>query len=144
MAKTAERYSPSILSKTKRIKPRYVNSRCDDPGKFRQRVVLPDGKNTEKDLTFVTRESFASKQVACQHSALLAIKHLTPSLPLERTLPQPYASVWKGLASANSKISASSKYVSKRDFKVVQIGRATEKNKKTANRYNSDIFHVRM
>ncbi|CAM9510077.1 unnamed protein product, partial [Heterosigma akashiwo] len=66
----------------------------------RQRVVVPDGKNKAKDLSFATEQCFDSIAQAKEHSALLALHHLQPTLPLERKLPDPYKDIWLETAAA--------------------------------------------
>ena len=48
-------------------------------------------KNKEKDIVMAPSEGRESQAEADQYAALLMLYHLTPSLPLHRKLPDPYA-----------------------------------------------------
>jgi len=63
---------------------------------YKYRVILPDPKkNAEKDLFFVPAHGVANPEQAKEEAALLALLHLTPDLPHERKLPEPYKTTWK-------------------------------------------------
>lgn len=59
-------------------------------GLFRFRIVLPDRKNSAKDMAFCPTESFHTAAQGREHAALLALLKLQEDQPLERKLPEPY------------------------------------------------------
>ena len=62
---------------------------------YKYRIIVPDAKgDAKKDLFFVPQVGVANEEQARQEAALLALLHLTPTLPHERTLPEPYKSTW--------------------------------------------------
>ena len=61
---------------------------------YKYRVILPDPKDAKKDLFFVPPAPVANEEQAKEEAALLALLHITPSLPHERTLPEPYRTTW--------------------------------------------------
>jgi hypothetical protein len=64
-------------------------------GSVRSCLTLPDPKQPDKlSLKFLTDQGFATAQEAEHASALLALLHLSPGLPLERVLPEPFRSMW--------------------------------------------------
>lgn len=64
------------------------------PGMFKSLVVLPDGKNKEKDFRVTSNEEFKSKSEAENASALLALFKLDGTRQYERKLPEPYRNAW--------------------------------------------------
>lgn len=68
-------------------------------GRVRVRCVLPDDKNTAKDLTFCPAQDFATLDEAKHCAALLALHHVEPLRPFERKLPDPYRELWLALAT---------------------------------------------
>lgn len=56
----------------------------------RMEVVLPDPKNSAKDLHYCPTESFPTVTQAKEFAALLALMDLQGTLPLEMKLPEPY------------------------------------------------------
>ena len=82
----------------RRPRPKYSKLRNrpgDPPGQIRFRVILQDQKKpgTDKDLLFLPSQGFKSAEEAKHAIALLALKSLAPLQPLERKLPEPYASM---------------------------------------------------
>lgn len=59
-------------------------------GLFRFRIVVPDRKNSAKDMAFCPTESFHTAAQGREHAALLALLKLQEDQPLERKLPEPY------------------------------------------------------
>lgn len=57
---------------------------------FRSQIVIPDRKNSAKDLHFLPTVSFSTAAQAKEHAALLALLKLQEDQPLERKLPEPY------------------------------------------------------
>ena len=89
---------PSVLlqeycQKQKRTLPKFKEL-MGHGNKFKCRCILPDAKNREKDLIFVPAEPVSNEEQAREEAALLALLELTPSLPHERKLPEPYKTTW--------------------------------------------------
>ena len=63
-------------------------------------MQLEDPKNSKYDLTFCPIQSFESDSVAKDFAALLALFHFQKNLPLERKLPEPYATTWLQMITA--------------------------------------------
>jgi len=80
-------------SKKKFLKPKF-KALEDKPGKYKYRVILPDPKDSKKDLFFVPPSTVANEEQAKEEAALLALLHVTPELPHERKLPEPYKTTW--------------------------------------------------
>jgi ATP-dependent RNA helicase DHX57 len=81
--------------KQKRPQPKFKEL-LDDTAKaeFKTRVILNDPKNPDKDLFFTPKESVNNEEQALEEAALLALLNLTPTLPHERKLPEPYRTTW--------------------------------------------------
>ncbi|KAE9074349.1 DExH-box ATP-dependent RNA helicase [Phytophthora fragariae] len=97
----------------------YPRAKSRDDTKFRVRCVLPDAKDSSKDLSFCPEQEFDSQDEAKHCAALLALKHVEPLRPHERKLPDPYRDLWLALGSESSK--------------NVGSGSGGSKNKKTKN-----------
>ena len=82
-----------VCQRLKRKPPKYKNIETKD-GSFKYRVVIPDAKDPEKDLMFVPAHAVQNEEQANEEAALLALLHLTPNLPHERKLPDPYKTTW--------------------------------------------------
>ncbi|RYH29845.1 DEAD/DEAH box helicase [archaeon] len=82
--------------------PKTAADRGLDEETFRVRVILEDAKNAKNNLSFCPVQAFSSELIAKDYAALLALFHLQRTIPLERTLPQPYSTVWLQLVSGNS------------------------------------------
>lgn len=84
--------------KQKRPPPKFkelLDDRRSKPNKFKCRVIVPDPKtNRDKDLLFVPAKPVPNEEQAKEEAALLALLHLTPKLPHERKLPEPYKTTW--------------------------------------------------
>ena len=81
--------------KQKRPQPKFKEVLNDHTkSKFKTRVILNDPKNPDKDLFFVPKDSVNNEEQAQEEAALLALLQLTPSLPHERKLPEPYKTTW--------------------------------------------------
>jgi hypothetical protein len=67
-------------------------------GKYKFRVIIQDAKaskrGTEHDMIFVPAEACGNEEQAREEAALLALLHLTPNIPHERKLPEPYKTTW--------------------------------------------------
>lgn len=86
----------------KRRNAYYARTRSRDEAKFRMRCVLPDAKDSSKDLSFCPEQEFDSQDEAKHCAALLALKHVEPLRPHERKLPDPYRDLWLALGSESS------------------------------------------
>jgi HrpA-like RNA helicase len=84
-------------------------SNCKSSDKYRYRVVLADGKNSDKDLLFAPQESVANEEQAKEEAALLALLSVTPNLPHERKLPEPYKATWLHAVAALKDAAAKTK-----------------------------------
>ena len=84
-----------VCQRQKRPRPKY-KSLDHGVGKdlFKYRVIVPDGKDPKKDLFFVPAQAVPNEEQAKEEGALLALLQLTPSLPHERKLPEPYRTTW--------------------------------------------------
>ncbi len=84
--------------KQKRPPPKFkelLDDKRSKPNKFKCRVIVPDPKtNRDKDLIFVPAKPVPNEEQAKEEAALLALLHLTPKLPHERKLPDPYKTTW--------------------------------------------------
>ena len=67
-------------------------------GHYKFRIIIQDAKaarrGTEHDLILVPAEACGNEEQAKEEAALLALLHLTPSIPHERKLPEPYKTTW--------------------------------------------------
>ena len=62
---------------------------------FKCRVICPDPKKKpDKDLIIIPAKPVQNEEQAKEEAALLALLHLTPKLPHERKLPEPYKTTW--------------------------------------------------
>jgi ATP-dependent RNA helicase DHX57 len=67
-------------------------------GDYKFRVIVQDAKparrGTDHDLIFVPAHACGNEEQAKEEAALLALLHMTPSIPHERKLPEPYKTTW--------------------------------------------------
>lgn len=66
---------------------------------FKFRIVIPNLKNREKDIVFVTKEEFPFEMWAKNMTAMVLLFHFEPLRPYEKMFPEPYGSTWKSLSS---------------------------------------------
>ena len=82
-----------ITKKEGRPQPKYKSI-----GQYKFRVIIQDAKaarrGTEHDMIFVPASACGNEEQAREEAALLALLHLTPNLPHERKLPEPYKTTW--------------------------------------------------
>ncbi|KAL3937815.1 MAG: hypothetical protein SGARI_001981, partial [Bacillariaceae sp.] len=72
--------------------------------KFKCRCIVPDPKrDQDKDLIIVPRSPVGNEEQAKEEAALLALLQLTPNLPHERKLPEPYKTTWLNTIEAQKK-----------------------------------------
>ena len=99
--KIHERLPSTLLSeycqREKRPGPKYLPA----PPGHRFRVFLEDTKNSKNDLNFLPVQKFESDKMARDYAALLALFHFQKTLPLERKLPEPFASTWLQLLATD-------------------------------------------
>lgn len=62
--------------------------------------MLPDDKNSAKDLKFCPTQDFETLDEAKHCAALLALHYVEPLRPLERKLPDPYRELWLAMTTA--------------------------------------------
>jgi len=85
--------------KQKRPPPKFKEL-LNDKTKFKCRVICPDSKtNRDKDLILIPAKAVQNEEQAQEEAALLALLHLTPKLPHERKLPEPYRTTWLSAVS---------------------------------------------
>lgn len=74
------------------------NAKYKSIGNCKYRVIVQDAKvsrrGTDHDLFFVPKAPAKSDDIAKEEAALLALLHLTPTIPHERKLPEPYKTTW--------------------------------------------------
>lgn len=97
-----------FCKREKRPEPIFAPVAVDDGkirGKqFKFRCTVPDSKkNSEKDLFFIPSNSCPNEEQAQEESALLALLKLTPTLPHERKLPEPYKTTWLHASAATTR-----------------------------------------
>ena len=94
----------------KRLQPIFTPLAVVNEGKssgkqFHYRCTVPDSKkNSEKDLIFIPLHSCPNEEQAQEESALLALLRLTPLLPHERRLPEPYKTTWLQASAATTSV----------------------------------------
>ncbi|KAL3921982.1 MAG: hypothetical protein SGILL_002453 [Bacillariaceae sp.] len=95
--------------KQKRPPPKFKELLNDkSAAKFKARVIVPDQKrDSDKDLIIVPKNAVENEEQAKEEAALLALLHLTPNLPHERKLPEPYKTTWLNTIDAQKKKSGS-------------------------------------
>jgi ATP-dependent RNA helicase DHX57 len=81
--------------KQKRPPPKFKELSMGAGGTFKCRCIVPDPKrDSDKDLIIVPRHAVENEEQAKEEAALLALLQLTPNLPHERKLPEPYKTTW--------------------------------------------------
>jgi len=104
-------------------------------GKYKFRVIIQDAKisrrGTDHDLILVPAQACGNEEQAKEEAALLALLHLTPKIPHERKLPEPYKTTWlnalksfKENNNKNSKLGSNRGERKSQDHQEVSIGRA--------------------
>lgn len=89
-----------VCKKQGRLTPKYKNvggnaaASANSVKSYKCRVILCDPRDSEKDLFFTPAHAVANEEQAKEEGALLALLQLTPSLPHERKLPEPYKTTW--------------------------------------------------
>ena len=102
----------------KRPNPKYKNLQKKQgsaaAADYKYRVIVCDAKgDDDKDLFFVPAQAVPNEEQAKEEGALLALLQLTPTLPHERKLPEPYKTTWlnamEALKNKKDRATASSK-----------------------------------
>ena len=85
-----------VCQKQKRPPPKFKEILQDHKKtKFKVRCIVQDPKNDrDKDLFFVPAVPVENEEQAKEEAALLGLLHLTPKIPHERKLPEPYKTTW--------------------------------------------------
>jgi ATP-dependent RNA helicase DHX57 len=84
-----------FCQKQKRPPPKFKELLQDQQKtKFKVRCIVPDAKDPEKDLFLVPAKPVGNEEQAKEEAALLALLQLTPNIPHERKLPEPYKTTW--------------------------------------------------
>ena len=81
-----------VCQRGKRARPFYKELKTTSSTTFQYRLILQADK--ADDLHFVPAEAVPNAEQAKEEAALLALLHLTPALPHERKLPEPYRTTW--------------------------------------------------
>jgi ATP-dependent RNA helicase DHX57 len=86
-----------VCKKEKRPPPKFKNL-VTHGGGFKFRVVIQDAKASKRggahDIILMPVSNVPNVEQAKEEAALLALLNLTPTLPHERKLPEPYKTTW--------------------------------------------------
>ena len=103
-----------VCKKEKRPPPKYKALDKQQGGgssKHKYRCIVQDAKQSrrggEHDLILIPRAAVDNEEQAREESALLALLQLTPKIPHERKLPEPYKTTWMNAVQALSEGSGS-------------------------------------
>jgi hypothetical protein len=118
----------------KRPSPKFKNMGTD--GLYKFRCIVPDSKDTHKDLFFIPAHAVGNEEQAKEESALLAMLQLTPNLPHERKLPEPYRTTWLNAIQSQKEEAASKKAPLKKD--PAHLSGCSETNKSSAKPSNQN------
>lgn len=85
-----------VCQKQRRPPPKFKELLQDHKKtKFKVRCIVQDPKgDSDKDLFLVPAQPVGNEEQAKEEAALLALLQLTPKLPHERKLPEPYKTTW--------------------------------------------------
>ncbi len=112
-----------ICKKEKRPPAKY-KSLSTHGGGFKFRVIVQDAKVARRggahDIILMPASNVPNEEQAKEEAALLALLHLSPSIPHERKLPEPYKSTWLNALQAQKE--AQSKPKAKSDRSSAQPG----------------------
>jgi len=104
---------------------------------FKFRVILPDNKDPDKDLFFVPAQAVDNEEQAKEEACILALLQLTPTLPHERKLPEPYRTTWlhaiENIKAASNKNSTTKNNVDKKQMTGKAAGNYTTNNNNNNN-----------
>ena len=143
MCKEWQRTPQQLLTEhtqgVKRPNARFHPVSCSEVDAFRARCILPDGKKTEKDLSFCPTASADTLDIAKHMAALLALHHMDASRPHERRLPDPFREMWLTMIHGEKGaevLQGDRKCVSAADQKQQKMKATAKRNEKTRNREN--------
>lgn len=91
-----------FCQRQKRPRPHYKQLPLSDTSAYKFRLIVKDTKQADKDLFFVPANAVQNEEQAREEAALLALLQLTPTLPHERKLPEPYRTTWLNSLAATS------------------------------------------
>jgi ATP-dependent RNA helicase DHX57 len=94
-----------LCQKQKRKPPKYHS--IQEGSSFKYRVIVCDTKDSEKDLIFIPAQAVANEEQAKEEAAMLGLLELTPTIPHERKLPEPYRTTWLNAIAAQKSKEAS-------------------------------------
>lgn len=101
--------------------PAQFTSLNNQSGKFKFRVIIQDAKASKRggeyDLIFIPKAAVENEEQAKEEAAMLALLSLTPNLPHERKLPEPYKTTWLNALAAS------------KEFKNVEAPAAKERER---------------
>ena len=109
------------------------------PPKFKElkdkkvRCIVPDPKDSDKDLILIPAHAVSNPEQAKEESALLALLHLTPNIPHERKLPEPYKTTWLTAVDAMRNNNTNNKTRTNNNNSTSGGGNKGHNNKATAN-----------
>jgi len=95
-----------LCKKEKRPPPKYkaLDDRQQGPSRHKYRCIVQDAKQSrrggEHDIILIPRDAVDNEEQAREESALLALLQLTPKIPHERKLPEPYKTTWTNAVKA--------------------------------------------
>ena len=82
----------------RRPPPKFKALDKQKPGAHKYRCIVQDAKASrrggEHDMILIPAHPVKNEEQAREESALLALLHLTPAIPHERKLPEPYKTTW--------------------------------------------------
>lgn len=117
-----------VCSKEKRPFPKYKALKTG--GSFLFRVIVQDAKASKRggdhDLILVPASAVRNEEQAKEEAALLALLQLTPSIPHERKLPEPYKTTWLNALQAKKESGA------KKPTSKANIEAASDNEKKSS------------
>ena len=97
-----------FCQKQKRPPPKFKQELLGQKNKFKCRCIVPDAKDPSKDLILMSALPVGNEEQAMEEAALLALLHVTPNLPHERKLPEPYKTTWLAAVQAQKEVTKTS------------------------------------
>ncbi len=101
-----------VCKKEKRPPPKF-KSLSTHGGGHKYRVIIQDAKASRRggdhDIILIPASNVPNEEQAKEEAALLGLLHLTPSLPHERKLPEPYKTTWINALEAQKEANSKSK-----------------------------------
>lgn len=119
-----------VCKRQRRPPPKFKNIEIQKGSVYKYRCIVPDPKESDRDLFFVPSRSVANEEQSKEEAALLALLDLTPKLPHERKLPEPYRTTWLNAVTAAA--AASSQQKPKAKTSDSSISHTTDNNSQTS------------